>query len=148
MNYQTVVPELFKRFPQFQEIWNTRFDYMGDEKSIQYVVFGTVLIPALEEALSAGNLGGILPICAFLEDVAATAKNDSYLESLLGVEVGEWLGWTPNESLLAPWLGTETKRIYRYVPGLATQRIALRKEQDKRSLRIRLTSCLKKLRGR
>jgi hypothetical protein len=146
MNYETVVPELFERFPPMQEIWNTRFDYMDDEKSIQYVVFGSVLIPALEDALSIGNLGVILPVCAFLEDIAVDAKNDSYLESLLRVEVGEWLGRATNESLLAPWLGIETKRICRYVPGLATQRIALREERKRRSLRIRLSAFLKNLR--
>ena len=131
MNYETVVPDLFNRFPQFREKWDTRFDYMGEEKSVQYVVFGSLLIPALEEALSSGNLGVILPICAFLEDVAVAAQNDSSLECLLGVEVGEWLGDAANESLLAPWLGTGTKRICKYVPGLATQRIALREEQKR-----------------
>src|ERR1035438_10697091 len=100
MNYETIVPDLFERFPQFQEIWSTRFDYMGNEKSVQYMVFGSLLIPALEEALSSGNLGIILPICAFLEDVAEAARNDSYLECLLSVEVGEWLGGTANEAVL------------------------------------------------
>jgi hypothetical protein len=146
MTYETVVPDLFKRFPQFQAIWNTRFEYMGDERSVQYMVFGSLLIPALEKALSSGNLGVVLPICAFLEDVAEAARNDSSLECLLRVEVGEWLGGVANESLLAPWLGTQTRRICRYVPGLATQRIALRAEQKGRSLSGRLSSFLKQLR--
>ena len=146
MNYETVVPELFERFPKFQEIWNVRFEYTRDEKSVQYTVFGSLLIPALEEALSSGNLGIILPICAFLEDVAEAARNDSSLRCLLRIEVGEWLGGAANESLLAPWLGKETKRICRYVPGLASQRIALRAEQKTGSLSNRLSSFLKQFR--
>ncbi len=143
MNYDTVVTDLFNRFPRLQTVLETRFDFMGDEPSIQYIVFGSVLIPALEEALSAGNLGLILPICAFLEDVADSSKEDSGLENLLRVEVGEWLGGAANESILSPWLGKETKRICGYVPGLATQRRALQEEQKRRGLRI----CLKTSRG-
>jgi hypothetical protein len=116
---------------------------MGDESSIQYLVFGSVLMPALEEALSRGNLGLILPICAFLEDVADASQQDSGLECLLRVEVGEWLGGAANESLLAPWLGKETKRICGYVPGLGTQRRVLREEQKRRSLGGRFSAFLK-----
>ena len=134
------------RFPQFKEIWSTRFDTRGDEKSIQSIVFASVLIPALEEALSTGNLGTILKISAFLEDAAEDAQNDRALEALLRVEVGEWLERAANVSLLAPWLGTETKRICRYVPGVSAQKIASREEQTKRSLGIRLSTFLKQLR--
>ena len=129
-----------------KEVWKTRFDYMGTETDVQYIVFGSVLIPALEEALSARDLSSILPVCAFLEDVAEAARKDSYLESLLRIEVGEWLGGAANESLLTPWLGSETKRICRYVPGLATQRRELREKQEKRSLASRLSAFLKQFR--
>jgi hypothetical protein len=111
MNYKTVVTDLFQRFPRLRTVLETQFDYMGNETFVQYVVFGSLLIPTLEEALSESNLAMILPICAFLEDVAQAAKTDQDLESLLRIEVGEWLGEAANESLLAPWLGTETKRI-------------------------------------
>jgi hypothetical protein len=148
MNYETVVPDLFKRFPRFQADWESRLSYMGNEASIQYTVFGFVLIPALEEALSAGDLGSIVPICAFLEDVAEAARKDNGLESLLQIEVGEWLDGAANESLLAPWLGTQTKRVCRYVPGLATQRLALRDERKQRSLRGRLSAFLKRIGGK
>jgi hypothetical protein len=145
MNYETVVTDLFKRFPKFQSTYNVKFAYMGKEKPGAYIVFGSVLIPALEEALAAGNLGAILPICAFLEDVAEAAQKDVGLESLFRVEVGEWLRGAANETLLAPWLGAETKRICRYVPGLATQRIALRTERNN-SFRSRISSLIKQLR--
>jgi hypothetical protein len=145
MTYKTVVTDLFKQFPRFQSAYDEEFAYMGKEKPGAYTVFGSVLMPALEEALAAGDLGSILPICAFLEDVAEAAQRDIGLESLLQVEVGEWLGGLANETLLAPWLGAETKRICGYVPGLATQRIALRTERKQRSFRNRISSLIMKL---
>ena len=119
---------------------------MGREEVGAYIVFGSVLIPALEQALAAGDLGSILPICAFLEDVAEAAEEDRGLENLLRVEVGEWLGGLANEASLTPWLGTKTKRICRYVPGLATQRIALRAEENKRGFNKRISSFMTRLR--
>jgi hypothetical protein len=107
---------------------------MGGEELGAHTVFGSVLMPALEHALAAGDLGAILRICAFLEEVAEAAEEDLSLKGLLQVEVGEWLGGAANEACLAPWLGMKTKRICGYVPGLATQRIALRAEENKRSL--------------
>ena len=121
---------------------------MGTEEIGAYIVFGTVLMPALEQALATGDLSSILPICAFLEDVAEAAEDDPRLEDLLLVEVGEWLGGVANEESLTPWLGMKTKRICRYVPGLATQRIALRAEATKRGLTRRISSFMTRLRKR
>jgi hypothetical protein len=121
-------------------LYGQKFEYMGDESPGQYTVFGSMLIPALQEALSRAELGKILPICAFLEDVAVSAQKDSRLEELIRIEVGEWLGWVDTEALLSPWLGPETKRICRYVPGLATQRRTLRAEQNERRLTTRISS--------
>src|ERR1700722_597124 len=148
MNYETVVADLFKRFPRFQSAYDEQFAYMGKEKPGAYIVFGSVLMPALEEALAAGDLSSILPICAFLEDAAEAAQKDIALEALLQVEVGEWLGGAANETLLAPWLGAETKRICRYVPGLATQRRALRTERNERNFKSRISSLMNKLRAK
>jgi hypothetical protein len=145
MNYETVVTDLFERFPKLQLAYDMKFAYMGKEKPGAYIVFASVLMPALEQALAAGDLGSILPICAFLEDVAEAAQKDIGLETLLEVEVGEWLGGAANEASLAPWLGIETKRICGYVPGLATQRISLRAEQNKRSLTGRISSFMTRL---
>jgi hypothetical protein len=145
MTYETVVTDLFERFPSFQSAYDEQFAYMGKEKPGAYTVFGSVLMPALEAALASGDLGSILPICAFLEDVAEAARKDNGLKALLQAEVGEWLGGAANETLLAPWLGAETKRICGYVPGLATQRIALRTERNERSFRNRISSLKKQL---
>jgi hypothetical protein len=146
MNHETVVADLFKRFPKLRLVSDTKFAYMDGEELGTYTVFGSVLMPALEQALAAGDLASIIPICAFLEEVAEAAEKDLYLENLLRVEVGEWLGGVANEASLTPWLGTKTKRICRYVPGLATQRIALRAEENKRGFTKRISSFMTRLR--
>jgi hypothetical protein len=74
MNYETVVTDLFTRFSRFRAIYETKFAYMGDDPPGAYIVIGSVLIPALEEALTNGDLASILPICAFLEDIADAAR--------------------------------------------------------------------------
>jgi hypothetical protein len=148
MNYATVVPELFIRFPKLEAAYRTKFAYMGDEESVQYIVFGSILIPALTTALENGDLGTILPICAFLEEVSTAARHDGALENLLKIEVAKWLGWTANEERLAPWLGTETKRICNYVPGLATQRRQLRFEEKANTITARIAATIKSLKSR
>jgi hypothetical protein len=132
MNYATIVPDLFSRFPWLEAIYHAEFAYMGDEEAGPYIVFGSILLPALSTALETGDLGTILRICAFLEDVATAAHRDNGLAALMKVEVAEWLGWAKNEERLAPLLGSETKHICNYVPGLATQRLQLRSEKKAR----------------
>jgi hypothetical protein len=145
MKYETIVTELFNRFPKLQFSSDTEFAYMGNPKRGAYSVFGSILLPALERALEAGDLGSILKICAFLEDVADAAEEDRGLKTLLEVEVGQWLRGTANEASLAPWLGIKTRQICKYVPGLATQRISLRAEQNERSLTKRISSLMARL---
>jgi hypothetical protein len=146
MNYDSVIPDLFSRFPGLQVLYGQKFEYLGDESPGQYVVFGSILVPALQEALNQGELKTIVPICAFLEDVAVSAQEDPRLESLVRVEVGEWLGWVENEDLLSPWIGSETKRLCQYVPGLPTQRHTLRAEKNERSLTTCISSLFRHLR--
>ena len=148
MKYATVVPELFSGFPKLEAAYRAEFAYMGDEEPGQYIVFGSILIPALTTALENGDLGTILPICAFLEDVSTAAHRDVALETLLKVEVAEWLRWAANEERLAPWLGTETKRICNYVPGLATQRLQLRSEEKANTIRALIAATIKSLKRR
>jgi hypothetical protein len=148
MNCETIVTDFFKRFPKLQLASDMEFTYMGNEEPGAHLVFGSVLIPALEQALEAGDLGSILKICAFLEDVAEAAEEDRGLRTLLKVEVGQWLRGAANEASLAPWLGIKTRRICRYVPGLATQRISLRAGQNERSLTRRISSLMARLRGK
>jgi hypothetical protein len=145
MNYATVVPELFSRFPKLEATYRAEFAYMGDEEAIHYIVFGSILIPALTAALEEGDLGVILPICAFLEDASVAARHDNYLATLMKVEVAEWLGWAANEERLAPWLGSETKRVCNYIPGLATQRLQLRNEAKANTISRRMLATLKSL---
>ncbi|WP_353072398.1 hypothetical protein [Tunturiibacter gelidiferens] len=142
------MPELFIRIPKLEAVYRTEFAYMGDEEPGQYSVFGSILIPALTAAMENGDLEMILPICAFLEDVSTAARHDGVLETLLKVEVAEWLGWAANEERLAPWLGTETKRICNYVPGLATQRLQLRSEEKANTITARIAAAIKSLNPR
>jgi hypothetical protein len=135
MTYETVIGDLFARIPRLLQDGKKKIDAKKGELSSPPKVFRSVLIPALEEALSTANLGRILPITAFLEDVADASRNDVRLEELLRNEIGEWLGTAANEAYLAPWLGEETKRICGFVPGLAAQRRALRDGQQEREPR-------------
>ena len=148
MTDQTVVREFFTRFPKLEAVYRADFAYMGDDEPGTYIVFGSILVPALESALKTGDLGLILPICAFLEDVACAARHDVGLENLLKVEIGKWLRWAENEDLLAPWLGQETKRLCNFVPGLATQRRLLRAEKERKSFSARISSAISKLKSK
>src|SRR6266478_730176 len=109
MTFDTVVPELFERFPDFRSAYESQFEYMGDEPPLSYLVFGSVLVPALEGALRNEDLSSIASICSFLEDAAQSSRKDARRRDLLVVEIGEWLGWAQNEELLATYMGPETK---------------------------------------
>ena len=148
MDSESVVVELFERFPKLWAAYEKQFkDAMG-RPADPYFVFGSVLMPALQDGMNSGDLATILPICAFLEDVAEAARNYRGLEALLHVEVGEWLRGVENEAYLTPWLGTETKRICGYVPGLATQRRGVQAEQKQHTLFDRISRWLRTLAGR
>jgi hypothetical protein len=135
---------MLSRLPRLATAYHAKFAYMDDEEPGPYIVFGSVLVPALAEALEEGDLGTILPICAFLEDASIDARKDNGLAALLKAEVSEWLGWAANEDRLAPWLGSETKLICNYAPGLATQRRQLRDEKKKRGLFSRFVATFKR----
>lgn len=148
MNYTTIVSDIFSRFPELEAVYHTNFAYMENEEPAPYVIFGSILIPALTEGLERGDLGMILPLCAFLEDVSLAARQDLSLLGLVKVEIAEWLGWVANEDRLAPWLGPETKRICNYVPGLATQRRQLRAEGQKKTFLARAAALARHLKTR
>ena len=146
MNYANVVPELFGRLPKLEAVYRAEFGYMEGEEAVQYLVFGSVLIPALTTALEEADLAVILPICEFLEDVSEAARHDNDLLTLMRIEVAKWLGWAANEERLAPWLGSETKRICGYVPGLATERLRLRSEGKANKIAGRIAATIKSFR--
>ncbi len=147
MTYETVVAELFRRFPEMLARYRAEYAYTGDEEPLPYIVFGGLVMPSLEAALERQDLGAILPLCAYLEDVAVSAKADRALENLFIVEVGEWLGWAAHEELLSAWLGAETKRLCGYVPGLATQRREIEAQEDGRRFPVRVAASLRRVLG-
>lgn len=146
MNYSTLVSDLFNRFPELEEVYHRDFAYMASEEPAPYVVFGSILIPALITGLERADREMIARLCGFLEDVSLAARSDLSLLGLMKVEVAEWLGSAASEERLAPSLGPETKRICNYVPGLATQRREPRNEAQERTVFARAASFVRRLR--
>jgi hypothetical protein len=122
MKFETAVTELFTKIPHLEQLYRARLSYMLDEPPLAYVVFGDVLIPELERALRDHDVLMLQAFSSFLEDMAVSSNEDLALETLMKVEIGEWLGFCADENVLAPWLGQQTRRVCDYVPGLATQR--------------------------
>jgi hypothetical protein len=109
-----LVSELLTRFPYLRAACR---DYMDDAEPLPYIAFGCVLIPFLEEALASPNVAVVEEICEYLEAVARESRSDSRMMDLLKIEIGEWLPSVAHQDILAPRLGSETKRICGYVPG-------------------------------
>ncbi len=143
MTYETVIDEALTHVPELRTMDTSHF--LDETPPLTYVVFGSLLIPVLENALNANDLKVILRICAFLEEASVSARRDGMLEALIQVEIGEWLGSTSFEEQVSPWLGPETKRVCGYVPGLATQRLALREQRKKQRIGYRVSTWWKKL---
>lgn len=142
VTYEGVIRELFVRVPDLEPIYREQFDYLAGEE-LPYVVFGSFLIPLMETALESQDVERVRLICAYLEEVASSASTDAGLEGLLRVEIGEWLSGTRWEAEVEPYLGDQTKRMCRYVSGLATQRNTLKAEQAGRNPITRFLSRLK-----
>jgi hypothetical protein len=118
--------------PDLESLYREQFSYL-DGQELPYIVLGTFLIPVLEAALEEHDVERVKSICAYLEEAASSAGTDAGLETLLRVEIGEWLSGTPWEAEVEPYLGEETKRRCRYVSGLAAQRNSLKAERAGRN---------------
>jgi hypothetical protein len=128
VTYENVVHELFARMPDLEPVYREQFDYLAGHE-LPYVVFGSFLIPVMETALESHDIERVRSICAYLEEVASSASTDAGLETLLKVEIGEWLSGTQWEAKVEPYLGKQTKLRCRYLSGLATQRNLLKAER-------------------
>jgi len=144
LTFDTAIEELFERFPALRAAYRAKTLSMGQDSPSASIVFHSVLLPFLESALERGDLGVILRVCAYLEDAAEGATADPRLQNLIRTDFGEWLGTTEQEDRLSPWLGSETKRICGYVPGLATQRKALKLEKEQNRWGRRIAARFKK----
>jgi hypothetical protein len=131
VTYESVFRDLFTRMPELEPLYREQFSYLEGEE-LPYVVFGSFLIPVLETALEDRDTESIRSVCAFLEEAATSAGTDAALEQLLLIEIGEWLSGTRWEAEVVPSLGEQTKRICRYVPGLATQRNLFKGDRTRR----------------
>src|SRR5579863_6430961 len=118
--------------PDLESLYRDQFSYLDGEE-LPYAVFGSFLIPILEAALEEHDVERVKSICAYLEEAASSAGTDAGLETLLRVEIGEWLSGTPWEAEVEAYLGEQTKRRCGYVSGLATQRNSLKAERAGRN---------------
>ena len=114
MTFASVIFDLFRALPLIEERYRKSLAYTEDEEPLPYLVFGAVLVPALEQALVAGDLATILKVAAFLEEAAERARDDADLCSLIRIEIGDWLRRLEHADHLAMWLGPETKRVCGY----------------------------------
>ena len=138
MTFDSVVFDLVERFPELNEaVWK----WMEPDEFPAYMAFPE-LVDFLKEALASGCTADVLRVCEFVEEAARSG--DRNLEDLVRIEVGEHLGWIEHEDRLTPYLGAETKRICGYVPGLATQRLELRREREALTVGQRVLQMLRR----
>lgn len=145
LTFDTATEELFERFPSLRATYRGKTRSLGQDTPSAYIVFRAVLLPFLESALERSDLGVILRVCAYLEDAAEGATADSRLQDLIRTEFGGWLGTIDHEDRLSPWLGSETKQLCGYIPGLAAQRIALEQEKEKSGWGRRIAAWFRKM---
>jgi hypothetical protein len=138
MTYENAIDEALIHIPELRAM--DTLHYLDEIPPLPYIIFGCLLIPILENALSVGDLKTILRVCAFLEEASESARHDGMLQELIHIEIGEWLGSTSFEEQIRPWLGIETKRVCGYIPGLATQRLALREEKKRARIGYRVSA--------
>lgn len=138
MTYATIVEDLLLGLPELRTFDASHFHVLEDP-TLVYVIFGDVLIPALEEALERDDQVRISRITRFLEDACTAAEQDNELRTLLVVEIGEWLGYVRHEDRLLPFLSAEAQRILGWVPGLATQRRSIRAEKEAKKISVRIS---------
>jgi hypothetical protein len=146
VTYDTFIDELLTYLPELRAYDEGTLNCLDADPPLPHVVLGSLLLPFLEIALNTGDLKHTLKTCAFLEEASVSAKRDRALHKLISTEVSDWLSYTPEERKVAPWLGTETKRICQYVPGLAAQRMQLKEEHVQNSFGSRLRSIWESLR--
>jgi hypothetical protein len=146
VTYDTFIDELLTYLPELRAYDEGTLNCLDADPRLPYVVLGSLLLPFLEIALSTGDLKHTLKTCAFLEEASVSAKRDRALRTLISTEVGEWLGHTPMESKISPWLGNETKLVCQYIPDLATQRQQIKEEREQRSFGSRARTIWNKLR--
>ncbi len=148
MTFASVIFDLFHALPLIEQRYRESLAYTEDEEPLPYLVFGAVLVPALEQALVAGDLATILKVAAFLEEAAEAARSDADLRTLIRIEIGDWLGRLEHADHLAMWLGPETKRVCGYPASSATPLHQVGRESKRtgpvQRLKMRLSGLLKR----
>lgn len=114
LEYDKVSDALLSALPELQERYKRELSWwQGPEPPGQYIVFGSVVKPALRDLLvSNRDLSLLKRVFDFFEKMASSP--DIQVPNLLQVEIFEWLVGEPIK-LAAAWklAGPETKRIAR-----------------------------------
>jgi hypothetical protein len=95
MLYAKVVDELLKAIPELRPLYEENLD-MWLEDYLPYVVFGSVVVPTLEEFLKNDYESDVLKrIFDFIELMLQSEDQD--VITLAAVEVAEWIAHEPNK---------------------------------------------------
>jgi hypothetical protein len=114
LKYDTVCDQFLLEFPQFREKYEKELDWWkGPDRPGQYIVFGLVIQPAVQELLASDTSPVLLHrIFDFFERMACSS--DLQVPNLLGIELFERLV-ANQKNLGTAWqyMGKQTKVLAR-----------------------------------
>jgi hypothetical protein len=94
MLYAKVVDELLKSIPELKPLYDENLDMWLDDY-LPYVVFGSVVVPTMEELLKNDYESDVLKrIFDFIELMLQSEDQD--VITLVAVEIAEWTAYEPN----------------------------------------------------
>lgn len=95
MLYAKVVDELLKSIPELKPLYDENLDMWLDDY-LPYVVFGSVVVPTMEELLKNDYESDVLKrIFDFIELMLQSEDQD--VITLAAVEIAEWIAHEPNK---------------------------------------------------
>lgn len=90
ISFDDLGPLLIERFPKSE--WAAiahSIQLDGPEREGAYVIFGSVLLPHLEQLFNIGDYAEVARVMDFIEELAN--QDDSRWKVLVQIELGEWI---------------------------------------------------------
>jgi hypothetical protein len=102
--FDDIEVELLKRFPEWKNDFELNFDdYRTDSEKIgQYIIFGDFIIPRINDLVLQQNDKQLRKLFGFFEEVATWDENS---DTLIHIEIGEWLVADEHRSYLEQFVG-------------------------------------------